>query len=438
MKRVLSKVLTLLFVLTACISCKKEQPTGNIPVLTTAEITEITNSSAVGGGNITSDNGHAVFVRGVVWGTHDNPTIDDNKTVDGSGTGSFVSQLEGLEPETVYYVRAYAANSKGTAYGNSIAFQTLAYDLPELNTAEVTGITQNSAVSGGSITSDGGNPITARGVVWATHDNPTLEDYKTVNGTGMGNFISQLDGLEPETNYYVRAYATNDMGTAYGNTLAFRTLEQPETGTFTDDRDGTVYKTIKIGNQVWMAENLRYLPSVVGQATSSNSEPCYYVYDYNGTDVEEAKATTIYTIFGALYNWPAAMDGENSSSTNPSGVKGVCPTGWHLPSDAEWTQLVEYLGGENVAGGKMKENSDLYWINPNTDATNSSGFTALPGDYLYYADNHFHHLGYYGTWWSATAGYNGVYDRYVYNESGKIYRTESGKAGGWSIRCVKD
>ncbi|MGB4535040.1 MAG: fibrobacter succinogenes major paralogous domain-containing protein, partial [Tenuifilaceae bacterium] len=186
------------------------------------------------------------------------------------------------------------------------------------------------------------------------------------------------------------------------------------------------------------AENLRYLPSVVGQATSSNSEPCYYVYDYNGTDVEEAKATTIYTIFGALYNWPAAMDGENSSSTNPSGVKGVCPTGWHLPSDAEWTQLVEYLGGENVAGGKMKENSDLYWINPNTDATNSSGFTALPGGYLYYADNHFHHLGYYGTWWSATAGYNGVYDRYVYNESGKIYRTESGKAGGWSIRCVKD
>ena len=253
----------------------------------------------------------------------------------------------------------------------------------------------------------------------------------------MGNFISQLDGLEPETNYYVRAYATNDMGTAYGNTLAFRTLEQPETGTFTDDRDGTVYKTIKIGNQVWMAENLRYLPSVVGQATSSNSEPCYYVYDYNGTDVEEAKATTIYTIFGALYNWPAAMDGENSSSTNPSGVKGVCPTGWHLPSDAEWTQLVEYLGGENVAGGKMKREFRPLLDKPKHRCYEFIGiYGFLPGGYLYYADNHFHHLGYYERW-SATAG-TGVYDRYVYNESGKIYRTESGKAGGWSIRCVKD
>ncbi|HNS28889.1 MAG TPA: FISUMP domain-containing protein [Tenuifilaceae bacterium] len=437
MKRELSKVLTLLFVLTAFISCKKEQPTGDIPVLTTAEITEITKSSAVGGGNITSDNGHAVFVRGVVWGTHDNPTINDNKTVDGSGTGSFVSQLKGLEPETVYYVRAYAANSKGTAYGNSVVFQTLAFDIPVLTTAEVTAITHNSATCGGTITSDGGEPVIARGVVWATHENPTIEDNKTTDGAGMGSFVSQITGLEPETVYHVRAYATNAMGTAYGNSLVFQTLAQPETGTFIDNRDGTVYKTIKIGSQVWMAENLRYLPSVVGPETSSDSEPCYYVYNYNGTDVEEAKATTIYSIFGALYNWPAAMNGETSSSTNPSGVKGVCPDNWHLPSDAEWTQLVEYLGGENVAGGKMKENSNLYWISPNIDATNTSGFTALPGGYLYY-DNHFHHLGYYASWWSATAGYNGIYDRYINNDSGKIYRSESGKSGGWSVRCVKD
>jgi hypothetical protein len=239
----------LFLILTACISCKKEQPTNDVPVLTTFEIYMITNNSAVGGGDIISDKGYAVFVRGVVWGTHENPTIDDNKTVDGSGTGGYVSQLEGLEPETVYYVRAYAVNSKGIAYGNSVFFQTPTLESHLLTTAEVTGITHNSATCGGTIAFVGGKLVIERGVVWGTHENPTIEDYKTVDGAGAGSYVSQLEGLEPETVYYVRAYATKDfgLGTAYGNTLVFQTLTEQETGTFTDNRDGTVYQTIKIG-----------------------------------------------------------------------------------------------------------------------------------------------------------------------------------------------
>lgn len=408
-----------------------------IPVVTTAEVSGITNNSATCGGTVTSDGGNAVITRGVVWGIHENPTTEDFKTVDGSGMGSFVSQLDGLEPATVYYVRAYAVNSNGTAYGNAVTFQTLTSDVPVVSTAEVSAITNNTAICGGTVTSDGGNEVIARGVVWGTHENPTTGDYKTVDGSGTGSFVSQLDGLDPETVYYVRAYATNSQGTAYGNTLTFQTLSGQEIGTFTDSRDGTVYKTIKIGNQDWMAENLRYLPSMVGPENMSDTEPYYYVYDYHGTNVEAAKATTIYAVFGALYNWPAAMNGESSSGGNPSGVQGICPANWHLPSDAEWAQLIEYLGGENVAGGKMKDNTDLYWISPNVGATNESGFTALPAGYLYY-DHNFHHLGYYATWWSATVGFVGAYDRFINNDSGRIHRSESGRSGGWSVRCVKN
>ena len=130
---------------------------------------------------------------------------------------------------------------------------------------------------------------------------------------------------------------------------------EESSGSFIDTRDGNVYNYVTIGNQVWMAENLKYLPSVVGSDTSSEITPFYYVYDYDGVNIEDAKATSNYTAYGVLYNWSAAMAGSASSVTNPSGVQGVCPIGWHLPSDAEWIVLTDYLGGENEAGGKLKE-----------------------------------------------------------------------------------
>ena len=211
-----------------------------------------------------------------------------------------------------------------------------------------------------------------------------------------------------------------------------------EEGTFTDPRDGIVYKTVKIGNQVWMAENLKYLPSVVGSGTGSLTIPYYYVYGYNGTDVAAAKGTANYTTYGVLYNWPAAMAGSASSAANPSGVQGVCPTGWHLPSDAEWTQLTDYLGGESVAGGKLKEAGTAHWQSPNTGATNETGFTALPGGYRY-DDGSFDGIGDGGFWWSATehntnlAWYRDMY--YLYSS---VSRYSDNKELGFSVRCVRD
>ncbi|MFW5700147.1 MAG: FISUMP domain-containing protein [Cyclobacteriaceae bacterium] len=136
------------------------------------------------------------------------------------------------------------------------------------------------------------------------------------------------------------------------------------TGSLTDTRDGTVYATITIGSQVWMAENLRYLPFVDGPATGSTIFPVYYVYGYDGFNVNDAKANSNYAKYGVLYNWTAA----NNS----------CPDGWHLPNDDEWTTLIDFLGGEQVAGGVMKEDGSNNWSSPNAGATNTSGFTALP------------------------------------------------------------
>ncbi len=142
----------------------------------------------------------------------------------------------------------------------------------------------------------------------------------------------------------------------------------------TDSRDGSVYKTVTIGNQVWMAENLKYLPSVVGSSTGSNTVSHYYVYGFEGISVNDAKATSNYSTYGVLYNWPAAMNGEASSNTNPSGVQGICPDGWHLPSREEFMELIEFLGESN-AGSKLKAAGSTYW---NKDkGTNESGFTAL-------------------------------------------------------------
>jgi len=208
--------------------------------------------------------------------------------------------------------------------------------------------------------------------------------------------------------------------------------------TFTDPRDGNVYQLVTLSSQIWMVENLRYLPSVVGPSTGSQTTPYYYVHGYNGTSVTEAKATTNYTTYGVLYNWTASMAGSAGSTANPSGIQGVCPTGWHLPSDAEWTQLTAFLGGESVAGGKLKEIGTSHWNSPNTGATNETGFTALPGG-VRGSGGPFYDIGAYGYWWSTTEGStSNAYYRYVVYDNSDVYKNYLSKELGFSVRCLRD
>lgn len=192
------------------------------PTLTTTAATSITETTATSGGDITSEGGSAVTVRGVCWSTTQNPIATGSHTTDGAGTGSFTSSITGLTCGTTYYVRAYATNSAGTTYGTQISFTTTTV-LPTVTTTALTLITTTTASSGGNVTTECGANITARGICWSTSQNPLVTDSHTSNGTGTGIFTSSLSGLSPSTTYYVRAYATNSGGTAYGDQLSFTT-----------------------------------------------------------------------------------------------------------------------------------------------------------------------------------------------------------------------
>ncbi len=317
-------------------------------------------------------------------------------------------------------------------------------NVPVLTTLVVSEITQTTATSGGNISSDGGTPITTRGMCWSTEQTPTISDNKKIAETSLSNYPCSIVGLSANTTYYVRAFATNSNGPGYGNTMVFTTEQGGSSGIFTDFRDNNVYRFVTIGNQVWMAENLKYLPKVSRPYSYSTTSPHYYVYGYDGTNVNEAKATNSYKTYGVLYNWPAAMRKNTSSTANPSGVQGVCPIGWHLPSDTEWTQLTDYLGGETVAGGKLKATGTLeagtgLWHDPNNGATNETDFTALPSGYCDCYRHSFWEIGYYTYWWSSTedhtesAWYRGVYYNY-----GPILKNTCGKEFGDPVRCVRD
>ncbi|MCR4856723.1 MAG: C10 family peptidase, partial [Bacteroidales bacterium] len=644
--------------------------TSTLPSVTTGNVTSVTASSASCGGNVTADGGAAVVARGVCWSTSHNPTVADAHTTNGTGTGTFTSSITGLTPNTTYYVRAYATNSVGTAYGNEVTFTTengiqasdaqpctgiptvtdydgnvyntvrignqcwmkenlrtkhyadgssisagtttssttayrynpgnnfdnvsaygylynwaavmhgssssdanssevqgicptgwhvpsnaewtqltdyvgsvpayqcssnsayiakalaaseawnsnisncavgnglsnnnatgfsalpaglyqsshnayfgdhtgfwsstegdygnywgrnLSYNdsyvtpstfgkssahsvrcvldsfisLSIVTTAMVTNIAQISATCGGNVIADGGATVSARGICWSTSQNPTVADTHTMDGTGTGAFTSHITGLTPNTTYYVRAYATNSAGTAYGEQEIFTTESnaQPCTGNPTvTDYDGNVYNTVKIGNQCWMKENLR-------TTRSADGTPVSYFSTYGGAQ------------YGHLYSWDNMMRGAASSSSNPSGVQGICPNGWHVPSDAEWSQLTNYVSNQsqyvcgndnsNIAkslASKTGWNSSAYYcaIGNNPNANNATGFSALPaGDY--YNDGEYISFGYVACFWSSTQ-YNSTYawERYLYNGGETVNRYEDGKSDFHSVRCLRN
>lgn len=327
----------IMFIAIGCREDKEE------PTVTTTNATEITSTGANSGGTVTDSGSDPVTSRGVVWSTDPNPTISDSKTTDGAGAGPFTSTITGLEPETKYYLRAYATSEAGTGYGNEIEFTTLTgASAPTVTTAAVTEVDRNTAVSGGEVVSDGGATVTARGICWSTSENPTVDDSKTVDGDGLGEFISNLTELESNTTYYIRAYATNEAGTGYGEQVEFTTLKDGEVV----DIDGNVYATVIIGNQEWMAENLRVtnfnngdpITHIAGgEAWADNTDadnpiPAYTVYNFEHSAAEGLESEQeVIDAYGLHYNWYAVETGN------------LCPAGWAVPDTTEWNQLFDYL-----------------------------------------------------------------------------------------------
>lgn len=305
--------------------------------------------------------------------------------------------------------------------------------IPEVTTTEATEIRDTSAVLNGNISSENSSASFDRGFVWNTTGTPVFGDNKLTVGAGNGDFSSFIGNLSPSTEYYTRAYAKTEDNIFYGNITSFKTFDPTgTTATYTDSRDGKNYNTITIGYQVWLSENLKYLPTVNSEEDVSGTSPRYYVYDYHGTDTAEAKSLTNYENYGVLYNWAAASI--------------ACPEGWHLPTDSEWRKLELYLGmsleeANNTGlrgtdeGGEMK--STDFWQDPNTGANNSSGFSARPGG-AFYDENYFDDINSSGYWWTNTNnGVNSLYRYLKYNDS-RIGRLDSPNGYAYSIRCVKN
>lgn len=199
-------------------------PPAVLAEINTSPIMAITQASATGGGTISSDHNTPVTERGICWATTDLPTIANDHTTDGPGTGNFTSTMTGLTANTVYFVRAYATNAAGTAYGAQMMFTTAeTAALPVVNTISVSGITSTTFTCDSEITSDGGAPVTERGVAYGTSPEPTIAGTRTTDGTGTGVFTSAATGLTPGTAYYARVYATNSVGTSYGEEISFIT-----------------------------------------------------------------------------------------------------------------------------------------------------------------------------------------------------------------------
>jgi uncharacterized protein (TIGR02145 family) len=513
-------------------ACRKEEPA--LSVLTTKSATEITKTSASSGGNITTDNGGTISARGVCWSTSANPTTDDNKTNDGSGSGSFTSSINGLLPATTYYVRAYAVNSAGTAYGNEINFITDP-ELATVVTAELSSVSSTSAIGGGTVTKDGGASVTERGICWSKTQNPTTGDSITSDGAGKGDFTSIISGLKASTTYYVRAYALNSVGIAYGDEKSFTTLppsppvlsttglsslttnsvksgaiiindggadiiaggicwntepgptidinkttDEIDGGKFFSsltglipnttyylrsyatnstgtgygdelvfktytviDADSNGYYSVNIGDQVWLKENLSTTKynngdpiGTTNPATLDVSEEDAPKYQWAPGGIESNVST-----YGRLYSWYAITDS-----------RGVCPTGWHVPTDAEFTALTDYLinngyglGGSGTGIAKSMA-SETGWLTvpgegviSNDESNNSSGFTGMPAGYRF-GGNSFTNTGYVCTWWTSseyepeTAWYRELY----FSVSEINIGITNKEASSFSVRCIKD
>ncbi len=307
-------------------------------------------------------------------------------------------------------------------YGFSV--RCLIDTIPSVTTTTVSTFTPDSANVGGHVSTDSNNPVTESGVYWGSSQNPEITGIKLQIGKGTGSFLTSLMGLTPNTTYYVRAYAINKIGKALGEQVSFKTASDSVTVT---DIEGNVYKIVTIGTQIWMAENLKTtkyrdgtsIPLVKnGKSWNNTSTPAYCWYNNNEEIYKPG--------YGALYNWYTVSTGN------------LCPAGWHVPTDAEWTTLTNYVEGAVTAGKKLKESGSMHWIYPNEETTNESGFTALPGGFR--DTGRFIGAGVECGWWSSEE-YKSDYAlaRSMNSDENSVgLRYNDRKQTGFSIRCIKN
>ncbi len=408
-------------------SCRKvpEAPTGSSMIAVSGtRIDTVKATWAVVSSSIQTAGLKNLKDHGFCWAITSMPALNSSHLSLGSSLtpGQFTDTLTGLAIHTNYYIRSYVMDDKNfVIYSSQVEFTTLDLTLASVTTDTVTNITSISAQCGGVVTSDGNGTISARGVCWSASGSLSLshcDGFTTDTGKVFNSIIS---GLLSDTSYKVAAYVTNEKGTAYGVIKTFST--KLPCGQAIVLYGSVTYHSVSIGSQCWLKENLNIGTRIAGSQNQNPSDPGIEKYCFND---DEANCS----VYGGLYQWDEAM----RSSVTP-GAQGICPNGWHIPSDAEWTVLTTFLGGDSIAGTPMKSNTG--WYN-NGNGTNTSGFTGLPGGYRG-NDANFNNLTQLGFFWTSTQGdASDAWNRKLNYDTAVVTKYDSFKTDGFSIRCIRN
>ena len=418
------------------VRCIKDvEPDPILPEVTTNAITEILATSATSGGYVSHDGFAVVEARGVVWSQTEYPTIDDNDgfTTDGEGTGNYTSFLTGLESSTSYYLRAYASNIAGTAYGEQLSFETLGP--PVVSTETVTDIANNSALAGGTVTHDGGSPVTNRGVVWSTAENPSIDNNLglTPESIGLGEFVSGINGLEKNSSYYVRAFASNIFGTSYGENVQFATSNEDYDWPEGFVNCGFETEVITIVNpktgDTWMDRNIG---SSRVATSSTDSESYGYLFQWGRfADGHQCRTSATTSTLSSVNqpnhgNFIAGMDSPYDwrSPQNDGlwqgyyGSNNPCPDGFRVPTQAELTS------------------ERLSWNSNNSGGAFGSPLKLSNGGYRISSNAQLLEVSTNGHYWSSTVSANLSW-RLSFSATG-AHLLGAYRASGFSVRCIKE
>ncbi len=397
---------------------------GTIPTVKTGAINNLTITSVMISGEITSDGGDAVFAKGICWSTNQLPNLSDNKVALSGADPAFSAQLTGLKPGVNYYARAYAANTIGTGFGETVSFTTLG-GLPIISNPGVT-----TSISAAALTATvNPNGLETRvtfeyGTSAGALIRSIAADPNLISGTGEVAVKADLNNLDPSATYYFRIKADNGVGTGVSAILDFKPYS-------VQDVDGNLYHSVKIGDQAWLMENLKTTHYANGSPIANVTDPVAWFNLTTGAYCWYNNDPKIGEVYGALYNWYVGADS-----------RGLIE-GWHTPTFEEWLELQTFLGGFLPAGPKIMETGSAHWKTLKVPATNSSGFTALPngGLAINYSTNisGFMELGETAYFWSSSAfgpGADGtnISRSYCFLNVQAIYDQKF----GFGIRLVKD
>lgn len=415
--------------------CKKYE-VSSVIIVKTAGVSEVTLTSCRAAGMLVDIGSTGVSQHGFCWSYTSNiaEAIDCKSLGRKDERGGFNNIIEGFTPGTQYYVWAFAENEDGRKYGDPVAFSTISGSLPTVHTHSIEEITPTTALAAGSISDDGGAEILEKGICFDLNPDPTLESNVLRAEDNTDHFDLTLEGLLPNTRYFVRAFASNAGGTAYGENQEFRTL--PEFSELVDERDGKHYQTVKIGEQWWMAQNLDH-GDMISITNSSMENEIIEKYCW-GDDPANCET------FGALYHWEEMMMYRLDDS------HGVCPDGWHIPTDDEWRIMEMTIGlteeetlimnnaRGGIAGGWLKAIGEEFWDAPNAGATDELGFHALGSGFIDGSKN-YSSLRVYAPIWTSSAIEDEPLIRGVAYDHSEIYRgPATANILGCAVRCVKD